>query len=177
MDTEVITRAKKIKLLILDVDGVLTDGRLVYSNYGDELKFFNVLDGFGLSLWHRAGLKTVIITAKKSKMVTKRAKEMHIDNIYQNAFDKLKTYEKILKKFNVKNEEVCYIGDDLIDLPILNRVGLAVAVANAVEEIINKVHYVTKHHGGKGAVREVIDFILKSQGKWKKITNKYFRVR
>ena len=177
MDATLPERAKKIKLLILDVDGVLTDGRIVYDNYGQELKFFSVLDGFGLNLWHRAGFKTIIITAKKSKIVIKRAKEMKISKVYQNAFNKLDTYKKILKKFGVKNEEICYIGDDLIDLPILGRVGLAISVPNAVEEVINRAHYITKRYGGKGAVREAIDFILKSKGKWEAVTNRYFGPR
>lgn len=175
MDTALIDRAKKIKFLVLDVDGVLTDGRMVYGNYGDELKFFSVMDGFGLNLWHRAGLKAIIITAKKSKIVTKRAKEMKISMAYQNAFDKLAAYDKILKKFKAKNEEVCYIGDDLIDLPILTRVGLAVTVPEAAGEVIAKAHYITKRQGGKGAVREAIDFILRSQGKWEEVTKRYLR--
>lgn len=177
MDTALVERAKKIKLLVLDVDGVLTDGRIIYGNYGDELKFFDVQDGFGLSLWQRAGFKTVIITAKKSKIVIKRSKEMKIAKVYQNAFNKLEAYKKILKNFKVKNKEVCYIGDDLIDLPILTMVGLAVSVPSAAEEVLSKVHYVTRRGGGRGAVREVIDFILKSQGKWEQVTNKYFKSR
>jgi len=175
MDAALFERAKKIKLLILDVDGVLTDGYLVYGQGGEELKFFNVRDGFGLSLWHRAGLKTVIITAKKSRVVIKRAKEMRVAKVYQNALDKLETFEKILKKFKVKSEEICYIGDDLIDLPILSRVGLGISLPEAAPEVISKVHYITKYNGGKGAVREAIDFILKSQGKWEEVTKRYFR--
>lgn len=175
MDASLVERAKKIKLLILDVDGVLTDGRIVYGNYGDELKFFNVMDGFGLNLWHRSGLKAVVITAKKSKVVIKRAREVKMAKVYQNAFDKLEAFEKILKKFKVKSEEICYIGDDLIDLPILTRVGLGISVPEAAPEVIKGAHCITKRSGGKGAVREVIDFILKSQGKWKEVTKRYFR--
>lgn len=159
-------RAKKIKLLIMDVDGVLTDGRIIYTNSGDEMKFFDVTDGMGLSLFSRAGLKTAILTAKKSKIVTKRAKDLHIDKSYQNALCKADAYEKILSDFRVIPEEVCFIGDDLVDLPVLKKAGLAVAVSNAAPEVIEAAHYVTSKGGGRGAVREIIEIILKAQCKW-----------
>lgn len=160
-------KAKKIKLLILDVDGVLTDGRIVYDNFGDELKFFNVNDGLGIYLLRKAGIKTVIITAKKTRAVIRRAKDMRVAAVYADHY-KLKIYQKVLRKFRVKDEEVCFIGDDLIDLPIMKRAGLAVAPPNAVEEVKKSSHYTTQKQGGKGAVREVIEIILKSQGLWDK---------
>lgn len=150
----------------MDVDGVLTDGRIIYTNSGDEMKFFDVTDGMGLSLFSRAGLKTAILTAKKSKIVTKRAKDLHIDKSYQNALCKADAYEKILSDFRVIPEEVCFIGDDLVDLPVLKKAGLAVAVSNAAPEVIEAAHYVTSKGGGRGAVREIIEIILKAQGKW-----------
>jgi 3-deoxy-D-manno-octulosonate 8-phosphate phosphatase (KDO 8-P phosphatase) len=165
-------RARKIKLLILDVDGVLTDSRIVYDNFGDELKCFNVYDGFGMTILYRAGIKSVIITAKKTNIVMRRAKDMRVAKVYAD-YKKLKIYEKVLKKFKVKDEEVCFMGDDLIDLPVLKRVGLSIAPPEAIEEVKNSSHYITKKSGGKGAVREVIEIILKSQGLWDNVTNEY----
>lgn len=156
-------------MLILDVDGVLTDGRIIYGNFGIELKNFDVKDGFGMLLLNRAGIKSTIITAKKSRLLMKRAKEMKVAGLYQNAFNKLKVYDDILKRFDLRDEEVCYIGDDLIDLPLLKRVGLAIGVKDGVAEIKKEAHYVTEKEGGKGAVREVIDLILKAQGKWEEV--------
>ncbi len=159
-------KAKKIKALILDVDGVMTNGRIIYDNFGDEFKVFDVQDGYGLVLWHRAGLKSAIVTAKKTKIVARRAKECHITKLFQNARDKGVTYEKILKDLKVTDEEVCFIGDELLDIPIMKRAGLAVAVPYSREEVKSLAHYVTKSQGGRGAVREVIELILKSQGKF-----------
>ena len=165
-------RAKKIKLLVLDVDGVLTDSRIIYDNFGDEIKCFNVYDGFGMTLLHRAGIKSVIITAKKTRIVEKRAKDMYVSKVYSD-YMKLKLYEKAIKKFRVKDEEVCFIGDDFIDLPVLKRVGLSIAPPEAIEEVKKSCHYITKKNGGKGAVREVIEIILKSQGLWDKVISQY----
>jgi len=167
-------KAKKIRLLILDVDGVLTDGRIVYANSGDELKFFDVTDGMGLALWSRAGLKSAILTAKKSRLVSKRSKQMNIDRTYQNAFKKLEVFEKILADFSVSPEEVCYIGDDVVDIPVLKRVGLAICPPNAVPEVKSEAHYITKREGGRGAVREVIDMLLKVQGKRAEVMQRYY---
>lgn len=167
-------RAKKIKLLILDVDGVLTDGRIIYDNFGDELKFFNVNDGLGMFLLYRAGIRSVIITAKKTRAVKRRAHDMRVAAVYSN-HHKLKIYQKVLRKFRVKDEEVCFMGDDLLDLPIIKRAGLAVSPPNAVEEVKSSSHYITERHGGKGAVREVVEIILKSQGLWDKVISKYLK--
>ncbi len=167
-------RIRKIKLVIVDNDGVMTDGRIIYGDHGDELKFFDVQDGFGLVMLKRAGFKTVIISAKKSKINVRRAKELQITEIYQNAFDKSKAFNRCLKKFKLMPEEVCYIGDDLIDIPVLKRVGLAVAVQNALPEVKKEVHWVTEKSGGRGAVRELADLLLKSQGKWAEVTARYY---
>lgn len=165
-------RAKKVKLLILDVDGVLTDGRIIYDNFGDELKFFNVNDGLGVYLLNKAGIKTVIITAKKTRAVIKRANDMRVAAVYSN-HHKLRIYQKVLKKFRVKDEEVCFMGDDLLDLSLIKRAGLAVAPPNAIAEVRNLSHYITKKEGGKGAVRELTEIILKSQGLWEKAISAY----
>jgi 3-deoxy-D-manno-octulosonate 8-phosphate phosphatase (KDO 8-P phosphatase) len=173
MPPEVLERARKIKLLILDIDGVLTDGRIVCGIYGEELKFFDVQDGFGITLLDRAGIKSVIITAKKSRIVKMRARDLRIAKAYQGFPGKLKAFNKILKKFHLKPEECCFIGDDLIDIPVLRRVGLSVAVPNAVDEVKSSAHHITSRPGGRGAVREVCDLILKSQGKWESVTSQY----
>ena len=171
MNTE--DRAKNVKLLLLDVDGVLTDGRIVLGSYGDELKNFDVGDGLGVILAKRVGIKCVIITARSSKIVKIRAKHMGIEKIYESHY-KIKYLRDITRRFRVKEEEICFIGDDLIDIPILKRIGLAVAVANARPEVKEVAHYITKAQGGRGAVREVCEIILKARGKWEAATKKYF---
>lgn len=168
-------KIKRIKILMLDVDGVLTDGRIIYGNYGDEYKNFNVLDGFGLVLLRRAGIKTIIVTANKSRLVAKRAKILGLFKVYQNCFDKLKTFQEITRLFNVRPEEICFVGDDLIDIPVMKRVGFAVSVPNGAEELKEYSHYITKKAGGYGAVREVCELILKTQQNWNEVTEKYFR--
>ena len=172
---DVLDRASRIKLLILDVDGVLTDGRIVLGNYGDELKFFDIHDGHGVVMLERAGIKTVILSGRKSRINIKRAKEMRVVKVYQDAHDKLKTFEKVLKKYRIKPEEICYVGDDVIDLPVLRRVGLSAAVQNAVDEVKKAVHYVTERSGGRGAVREVTDLLLKAQNRWDELMERYRR--
>jgi len=172
---EIKKRILPVKLVLIDNDAVLTDGRIVYGDYGDELKFFDVQDGHGISMLKRAGLVTVILSGRKSRINKRRAKELHIAKVYQNVSDKLAVFPKILRTFKVKPEEVCYIGDDLIDLPILRRVGFAAAPANAIDEVKTMVNYVAQKSGGRGAVREVTDLILKSQGKWEQVTERYYR--
>lgn len=162
-----------IKLMIIDVDGVLTDGRIFFSDSGEEQKVFHVKDGSGITYWHRAGLRSAIISGRTSRAVEHRAKELGISDVYQGAQFKLGAYESIIKKRKVKDDEVCYIGDDLIDLPVLRRVGFSVAVPDAPREVLSKVDYVTKSPGGGGAVREVVEKILKAQGKWEKILKRY----
>ena len=168
-------RIRRVRLIIIDNDGVLTDGRIVFGDHGDELKFFDVQDGFGLTLLSRAGYKTVMISGKKCKVNKRRMKEVKFTAMYENAFDKLKVFEAVLKKFKTKPEEVCYIGDDLIDLPAMRRAGFAVAVANAQPDVKQAANYVTEHAGGRGAVREVVDLLLKTQGQWTEVTSRYFR--
>ena len=159
-------RAARIKLLVLDVDGVMTDGRIIYDNFGDEFKAFDVQDGYGLTLWWRAGFKSAIVTAKKSRIVSRRGKTCHITKVFMNAKDKGAVYEKLLKIFKITDAETCFIGDDLIDMPIMKRAGLAVAVPYSRPEVKAAAHYVTQAGSGRGAIRELIEFILKTQGKW-----------
>jgi 3-deoxy-D-manno-octulosonate 8-phosphate phosphatase (KDO 8-P phosphatase) len=175
LSKELLGRIEKVRLLIVDNDGVMTDGRIVYGDHGDELKFFDIHDGHGLVMLRRAGLKAVMISGKKSRVNKRRMKDVGFSELYQNAKDKLAVYEKVLKKHRLSPEEVCYIGDDLIDLPPMTRSGLAVAVANAVPEVKAAAHHVTERPGGRGAVRETIDMILKGKGLWEEVTKRYFR--
>ena len=173
LSQELVQRASKVSVLLVDVDGVLTDGRIVYAEYGDELKFFDVQDGAGMIFWHRVGLKSAIISGRKSKLVKRRAKEMKVDFLEQGRLIKLPVYEQMLKRFRVSDEQVCAICDDIMELPIALRAGLAVAVPNAVEEIKRVSHYVTRREGGHGAVREVIDLILKAKGLSEQVLQHY----
>lgn len=157
---------KKIKVLVLDVDGVMTMGELIFDGEGRELKSFHVQDGFGVVLLRRAGIRTAIITAGNSKVVRVRADYLHIDKLYAGAYPKITAYNQMLKDFKVKDENVCFIGDDITDCQILKRVGVGIAVKNAVPEVKKFSHLVTKRCGGDAAVREIIELILKTQGKW-----------
>lgn len=167
------SKAKKIKLLMLDVDGVLTDGRIVYDSHGRDMKFFDVHDGLGVYLLRLMGIKTVLVTAKNSGVLKHRAKDMLIEEIYKDIFPKSKVLKLAQKRFNVKSEEICFVGDDLVDYSIMRECGLAVAVSNACKEIKDVAHYVTKKSGGRGAVREVVEILLKAQGKWKQALKIY----
>ena len=168
-------RAKRIKMLILDIDGVMTDGRIIYDSKGDELKCFNVLDGMGLALLRQTKIKVALITAKGSKAVSRRARDIGAVEVKQDTIDKLKALRQILKKYKLTESDVCFVGDDLIDVPVLRRVGLAVAVANASFEVKKVAHYRTRKEGGKGAVREVIELVLRAQNIWHELTAKYLR--
>jgi 3-deoxy-D-manno-octulosonate 8-phosphate phosphatase (KDO 8-P phosphatase) len=162
--------AKKIRVLLMDVDGVLTDGQVWLLSRKDgtasEIKGFSAYDGAGLKLARAAGLRTGLITGRESTAVTQRARECEIEFVYQGRAAKLPAYEEILRATGATDQEVAYVGDDLPDLPLLERAGLAVAVANAVPEVKRAAHFVTSRAGGEGAVREVIELIVKAQGKW-----------
>jgi len=169
-------RIKAVKLLILDVDGVMTDGGIIYDDDGRELKVFDVKDGHGIKLLMRAGIGVAIITGRESRVVDHRAKNLgiDIDMVYQGAKDKLKAFEDILKNRQLSLEEAAYIGDELVDIPLLRRVGFAAAVKDAVEDVKRHVDYVTAKNGGSGAVREICELILNVQGKWDTVTAAYF---
>jgi len=172
-------RARKIKLLLMDVDGVLTDGRIYYVPRPQgglmETKTFHSRDGLGLRLAHAAGLKTGIISGRGSPVVEHRARELGIHFLQQEALEKLAPYQRILRAAGLRDEEVCFLGDDIVDLPVLKRVGLAVGVGNGHPLLKRYVHYVTKQPGGQGAVREAIELILQAQGKWKRVLRSYLR--
>lgn len=171
---EVERRARRIKLLLMDCDGVLTDGRLELLENGDEQKTFHVRDGQGISLFHRAGLKTGIISGRTSSAVERRAQDLSITYVRQGAEDKLKALDEILALAKVHLHDCAYIGDDLGDIPVMDRVGLAFAVADAAVETQQAAHFVTERKGGHGAVREVVELILKAQGSWDDLVKKYF---
>lgn len=167
-------RCRKIRLLLLDVDGIMTDGRIVYDNNGVETKAFDVKDGHGLKLLQRAGVKVGIITGRESKVVAHRAYELGIGIVHQGAREKIVPYRRILQETGLNDEAVAYAGDDLVDLPVLLRVGLALTVADAVEEVRARVHYITRQSGGRGAVREICELILKNSQRWEGVTARYF---
>jgi len=163
-----------IKLVIFDVDGVLTDGRIVMDNNGVESKFFDVRDGTGIKWLKRAGLEIAFLTGRESRVVEFRAAELGVDIIRQGAKVKLTVYEEILDEFGLTDRKVAFAGDDLIDLPVLRRVGLSMAPADARPEIKEAVHFVCQNAGGRGAVREMAEMILKGQGLWESITERYY---
>ncbi len=164
----------KIKLLLLDVDGVMTDGRITYDNDGGETKSFDVKDGHGLKLVQRVGIRVGIITGRQSSIVARRAAELGIELVYQGVKDKSLPFREILEKLALLPEEVAYVGDDVVDLPIMRQVGFAVTVADAVDDVKPYAHMITKRCGGRGAVREVCDFLLKESGRWSAVTSHYF---
>jgi len=172
-----LARAKKIKLLLMDVDGVMTDGKFYYVPRPGggmlETKGFDSRDGLGLRLAHHAGLKTGIITGRSSPVIEFRVKDLGIHFLQQNALEKIEPYERIRNAAQVKDAEVCYVGDDLTDLPLLTRVGLGVCVANGDDLVRKHAHFCTRRAGGSGAVREAIELILTAQGKWEGILKSY----
>jgi 3-deoxy-D-manno-octulosonate 8-phosphate phosphatase (KDO 8-P phosphatase) len=163
--TTIQAKAKKIKMLLLDVDGVLTDGRIILDNHGNELKAFHVRDGHGIKLAQRAGIIIGIITGRKSEVVNVRARELGIEEVHQGALEKLVVYESVIAKYGVREDEVAYVGDDIVDLGIFKRVGMAVTVSDADPAVLPHVDMVTKCGGGRGAVRELINLLLKNRGK------------
>jgi 3-deoxy-D-manno-octulosonate 8-phosphate phosphatase (KDO 8-P phosphatase) len=166
-------KLKKIKLLILDVDGVMTDGRIIMDNERRETKNFNVRDGHGIKILQRYGIKVAILTGRKSKVVEYRAKDLEINDIYQGAFNKKDILGKILEKHKLSASAVAFLGDDIVDIPVLKCVGFSAAVADAIDVVKKSVDYVTGHKGGHGAVRELCEMILQAQGKWSEIAAKY----
>jgi len=173
VSSDVKERMQHITVLGLDVDGVLTDGRIVYNSWGMETKAFDVQDGAGIRMWHRAGHRSFIITGRQSSLVRRRAKELGVTCVRQRALEKLPAFEDVLQVLGVTPDQICYIGDDLMELPLLRRVGLAVAVPHAVSDVRAAAHQITTRSGGRGAVREVIDHILQVQGRWDDVIQRY----
>jgi 3-deoxy-D-manno-octulosonate 8-phosphate phosphatase (KDO 8-P phosphatase) len=167
-----MNEAKNVKLVILDVDGVMSDGRIVIDDNGVEQRNFDIKDGFGVVALQMTGIECAIITSKKSGAVRHRAQELKISRFYEGIKKKTEPYEEILKDKGIEDSEVCYVGDDLVDLKMMKRVGFPVAVADAVDEVREAAAYTTRARGGYGAVREVAELILKTQGKWEKILEK-----
>jgi 3-deoxy-D-manno-octulosonate 8-phosphate phosphatase (KDO 8-P phosphatase) len=166
-------RCRRIELLILDVDGVLTNGSIAYVDNGVEVKAFHVRDGSGLKIWAQAGKRSAIISGRASPTVSRRAAELGITAVVQGADKKLSHFQKMLTNAGLQAEQACYVGDDLPDLPVLCRCGLAVAVADACTDVRTAAHYVTSVPGGGGAAREVIELILRSQGLWHDVVAKF----
>ncbi len=162
---QIIKKAEKIQLLICDVDGVMSDGLIYMGNNGEELKAFNVHDGYGIRCLLTSGIEVAIITGRQSKLLEDRAKTLGITYLYQGQHNKLLAYQQLLDTLNLKPEQTAYIGDDLIDLPVMEKVGLSVAVADAHPLLTPHANYVTRIAGGRGAVRELCDLILLAQGR------------
>jgi 3-deoxy-D-manno-octulosonate 8-phosphate phosphatase (KDO 8-P phosphatase) len=164
---------KAIELLVLDVDGVLTDGRVFIHSDGTESKGFCILDGHGIRMWQRAGLHVALISGRASEATARRARELEITHVIQGAKVKLPALKELLERLSLSPEQAAYVGDDVMDLPIVRYVGLGVAVANAVDELKEHADYVTTRRGGEGAVREVIEYVLKGSDRWASLMERY----
>ncbi|WP_345780597.1 HAD-IIIA family hydrolase [Sulfurihydrogenibium sp.] len=177
MNLEILReKAEKVKWFVFDVDGVLTDGKIVYDSEGRELKHFCVKDGIGIHMLNLSGFKTAIITGRNSEIVNKRAMELKITEVFQNSSNKLDHYNFLKEKYSLKDEEILYIGDDVVDIPVLKRAGFPVTVPSAPKEVKNFALYITSKKGGNGAVREVIDLVLKLQNKYDHIIKRFFDI-
>lgn len=164
-----------IKLLALDVDGVLTDGSLMIHTTGTESKIFNTLDGHGLRMWRRAGLQVAFLSGRPSEPTNRRAEQLEVEYCLTDCYDKVPKLDQILQQTKLAYENIAYIGDDLPDLPVIRIVGFGAAVANAVDEVKRYADYVTIRPGGSGAVREVIEYILKKTGRWDSLLERYIK--
>ena len=166
-------RLKRIRCLLLDVDGVLTDGKIHFASSGEEFKTFDAQDGHGIAMAQRVGLTIGFISGRPSMATTRRAADLRVKIVLQKPTNKMDMVEQVKAQHGFTDDEIAFMGDELVDLPALRRVGLAVAVPNAMPEVRRMAHYVTRRHGGDGAVREVIEMILKARGLWKQATAKY----
>lgn len=168
-----LPRAREISLLLLDVDGVLTDASIIYTDSGTEYKAFSTRDGLGIRLLQEAGVAVGVITARSSEAVRRRAADLQLAHVYQGARDKLVAYEQILREQQLQPSQIAYMGDDWLDLPLLVRVGLAAAPVDAVAEVKEVAHYVTRQPGGKGAVRELCELLIAAKGEEQKLLARY----
>ncbi len=171
----ILKKAAQIKLVIFDVDGVLTDSSLYLGDDGQEYKAFNSKDGLGMKLLQQSGVPIAIITARQSNVVKLRMESLGIEHLYQGQSEKLPAFEMLLEKLSLDAAEVAYVGDDLVDLPIMIRCGLAIAVADSHEQAIEQAHWVTEKGGGRGAAREVCELIMAGQGTLEKTIQKFFK--
>ena len=165
MDAALHKRASNIRMLVLDVDGVLTDGKLYFDHAGNEIKAFNTRDGMGIKALQQVGIEVAVITGRKSEAVTQRMTQLGIQHVYQGREDKLTAFMDLLEKTGLEEHQICFAGDDWIDLPVLIRAGLAVSVADAEERVKEQAHWITSRNGGDGAVREICNLILVAQDK------------
>lgn len=172
---EIIKKVKKLKLLILDVDGVLTDGRLFFDHNGEEYKCFHARDGHGIKLLRETGVEVAVISGRKSNSVALRMKSLGVEYIYQGHENKIAALAEIMQKISLNPDQVAHIGDDLLDLPVMTRVGLSIAVNDANDAVKDYADWCTKTAGGQGAVREVCDFIMQTQGTFDKILDHYMQ--
>lgn len=166
-------KLKQIKLLLLDVDGVMTDGGIIYDGHGVETKRFNVKDGHGIKMLQRYGIEVGIITGRTSIVVDNRAKELGISIVHQGALKKIEHYQTIKEATGLQDHQIAYMGDDIIDVPVLKRVGFSAAPADAVDDVLSRVDYISKLNGGAGAVRDLCDHILKACGFWDDVVSRY----
>lgn len=171
---ELAERIAHIQLLICDVDGVLTDGGIIIDAHGVETKRFDVKDGQGLKLLQRAGIQVALLTGRTSQVVSHRAEELHITEVIQGAKQKKEAYDVLKERTGYQDKEIAYIGDDVVDIPVLRRVGVAFAVQDAIDEVKAVSHYVASRPGGKGAVREIVQFILQTQKRWDAVMERYY---
>ena len=173
MKKSVQEKLSRIKMLIMDVDGVLTDGRIIMDDEGREMKNFDVRDGHGIKILQRYGIKVALLTGRQSEVVKHRARDLDIKQVYQKVFNKKEVLAEILRKNKLQAGEVAFLGDDIIDIPALRAVGFSAAVGDAVDVVRKSVDYVTKQGGGRGAAREICEMILKAQGKWQEVADRY----
>ncbi len=172
-EAAVRSRAAKVRLLLFDVDGVLTDGKVFIHADGSESKQFAIRDGIAIVAAHRQGLITGLLSGRGSASTRQRAAQLGISIVHENVATKLDTYEQIVADNGLRDEEVAYMGDDLLDLPVLGRAGLAAAPADAVPEVLEQVHFVSRWRGGEGAARELVELVLRAQGKWRAVVDGY----
>jgi 3-deoxy-D-manno-octulosonate 8-phosphate phosphatase (KDO 8-P phosphatase) len=173
LSSDAMERARRLRMVLLDVDGVLTDGRLILLADGTELKVFHTQDGVGIRLAQQAGIEIGVITGRSSPVVDHRCAELGMTEVHQGQWKKLAVFEEILDRRGIPAEDVGFVGDDLVDLPVLQRTGLAVAVANACPEVLAVAHATSDSRGGQGAVREVLEAIIKAKGKWEALVASY----
>ena len=172
-DESLARKIEQVRLLILDVDGVLTDGKIIIDDAGREIKHFDVKDGHGLKILLRCGIDVVLLTGRRSSVVLHRARDLGIEEVHQGVFNKCEVLDEILRKRNLQDIHAAFVGDDVVDIPLLRKVGFSVAVADASEDVKAVVDYITTKGGGRGAVREVCEIILKGQGKWEDVARRY----
>jgi 3-deoxy-D-manno-octulosonate 8-phosphate phosphatase (KDO 8-P phosphatase) len=174
LDDALRARMLPIRLMIFDVDGVLTDGRIIVCDDGSEIKAFDVQDGHGIKLLQRAGIEVALLTGRSCQAVERRAAGLGITRVVQGARDKLEAYAGIVAETGLQDREIGYVGDDLIDIPVMCRVGLSIAVPNASPHVLRYAHYTTRASGGRGACREICELLLQVQGHWERLTRRYF---